>query len=207
MSAILEIDIFSDIICPWCYIGIKHLEQAFAQRPHLTPRYRWRSFLLNPSMPPEGMERQAYLNAKFGHSSAAVYGKIALAGRECGIDFQFSKIKNTPDTRPIHKLLIASGEKAESLSQLFYQAYFLEGRDIANRQVQSDIAKRAGLSLELLEREEESAKKQLEKDLKSGQDMDIEGVPYLVFAGSFSLAGAYPPDILLKTIDAAIRPR
>ena len=115
MTAIIDIDIFADIICPWCYIGKKRLEAAFAMRPHITPRYRWRTFLLNPTMPQQGMDRQAYLHAKFGPAASAVYARISKAGSESGIDFNFMDIEKTPDTRPIHKLLIAAGQQAEPL--------------------------------------------------------------------------------------------
>ena len=85
MTSRIDVDIFADIICPWCYIGKTRLDQAFSKRPNLTPVYRWRSFLLNPSMPAEGMDRQAYLTAKFGHAASAVYGRIAMAGLDAGI--------------------------------------------------------------------------------------------------------------------------
>ena len=76
----INVEIYADIICPWCYIGTRRLEEAFAKRPDITPVYHWRAFLLNPTMPRDGMDRNAYLHAKFGHSAAAVYGRIATAG-------------------------------------------------------------------------------------------------------------------------------
>ena len=145
MTAIIDIDIFADIICPWCYIGKKRLEVAFAMRPHITPRYRWRTFLLNPTMPQQGMDRQAYLHAKFGPAASAVYARISKAGSESGIDFNFMDIEKTPDTRPIHKLLIAAGQQAEPLSELFYHAYFLDGLDISSQDVQEVLIAKAGL--------------------------------------------------------------
>ena len=206
MNTIIDIDIFADIICPWCYIGKKRLEAAFAQRPHIKARYRWRTFLLNPTMPQQGMNRQAYLHAKFGPAASAVYARISQAGAESGIDFNFLDIEKTPDTRPIHKLLIAAGTKAEPLSEAFYQAYFLDGLDISDTGVQAELASKAGLDFTELAAQDEEAESQLAEDLDEGRMAGIEGVPLMIFAGRYSVAGAYPPDVLVSAIDACVRP-
>ena len=206
MTSRINVDIFADIICPWCYIGKTRLDQAFARRPELTPIYRWRSFLLNPSMPEEGMSRQAYLTAKFGHAASAVYGRIAMAGLDAGIDFQFSKIERTPDTRPIHQLLLAAGEDSETLATHFYKAYFLDGLDIGRPDVQDDMLAACGLVRQNLSEGLKQAATQLETDLQDCHTLGIEGVPMMIFNNSLSLAGAYPPDVLLNVIDSAARP-
>ena len=206
MTSRIDVDIFADIICPWCYIGKTRLDQAFSQRPNLTPVYRWRSFLLNPSMPAEGMDRQAYLTAKFGHAASAVYGRIAMAGLDAGIEFQFSKIQRTPDTRPIHHLMLAAGDKSEILADHFYKAYFLDGQDISEVNIQDEILEACGLDRQTLSPELTAAANQLETDLHDCHTLAIEGVPMIIFNGSLSLAGAYPPDILLNVIDSAARP-
>ena len=206
MSQCLDVEIFADIICPWCYIGKKRLDAAFTERPQITPRYIWRCFLLNPSMPEDGMSRQAYLMGKFGNAANAVYSRIASAGRQSGIDFNFLDIEKTPDTRPIHKLLIAAGTKAEPLSEAFYQAYFLNGLDISDTGVQAELASKAGLDFTELAAQDEEAESQLAEDLDEGRMVGIEGVPLMIFAGRYSVAGAYPPDVLVSAIDASVRP-
>ena len=206
MTTQITVDIFADIICPWCFIGKTRLDQAFARRPDIMPIYRWRCFLLNPSMPPEGMSRQAYLTAKFGHAASAVYGRIAMAGLDAGVDFQFSKIQRTPDTRPIHQLLLAAGTDSEALANGFYQAYFLDGRDIGKSEVQDELLEACGLSRAGLAEQLASAEAQMEIDLQDCHTLGIEGVPMMIFNDSLSLAGAYPPDILLNVIDTAARP-
>lgn len=206
MTTRIHVDIFADIICPWCYIGKTRLDQAFARRPDLTPVFRWRSFLLNPSMPPEGMSRQAYLTAKFGHAASAVYGRIAMAGLDAGIEFQFSKIERTPDTRPVHQLLLAADEHSEPLADKFYQAYFLDGQDIGITEVQDRLLDACGLSRDALAAKLPSAAAQMETDLQDCHTLGIEGVPMMIFNNNLSLAGAYPPDILLNVIDSAARP-
>lgn len=206
MTTQIDVDIFADIICPWCYIGKTRLDQAFAKRPEITPVYRWRSFLLNPSMPAEGMSRQAYLTAKFGHAASAVYGRIAMAGLDAGIEFQFSDIQRTPDTRPIHQLLLAAGPESEMLANQFYQAYFLDGLDIGAVEVQDTLLEACNLSREALAEKLTQAEAQMEIDLQDCHTLGIEGVPMMIFNNSLSLAGAYPPDILLNVIDSATRP-
>ena len=206
MTSRIDVDIFADIICPWCYIGKTRLDQAFSKRPDLIPVYHWRCFLLNPSISEEGMNRQAYLTEKFGHAASAVYGRIAMAGLDAGIEFQFSKIERTPDTRPIHHLLLAAGDKSEMLAERFYRAYFLEGLDIGDPEIQDELLQVCGLDRQMLFPHLAAAARQMETDLHDSHTLAIEGVPMIIFNGSLSLAGAYPPDILLNVIDSAARP-
>lgn len=201
----LHIDIFADIICPWCFIGKKRLEQAFVKRPHIQPVFHWRSFLLNPSMPDAGMDRQDYLRAKFGHAANAVYGRIAEAGQEAGIQFAFDAIGKTPNSRPVHQLLIAAGNNSFALSEQFYKAYFLDGKDISDKGLQSELCTEVGLDRIELEMQQDTSKAQLDADLQQGQNFGIDGVPFMVFQSRFSIAGAHPPDTLLNVIDAAIQ--
>ena len=205
----LTIDIYADIICPWCYIGKKRLEDALAQRPEITPEFRWRAFLLNPSMPSEGMDRQAYLTAKFGHAASAVYGRIAMAGLDAGISFNFSRISRTPDTRPLHMIMKAAGQGCWTLSEAFYQAYFIDGLDITDPDIQNQIYFASNMTdianLQAAPSDKVLAQS-VEQDLSDAGALGIEGVPYMVFNHSFAIAGAYPSDILVNAIDAAMRP-
>ena len=203
MSA-LTIDIYSDIICPWCYIGKKRLEEALSQRPNVTPEIRWRAFLLNPSMPRGGMDRQLYLKQKFGEASNAVYDRIAMAGKEAGIDFAFQDIALTPETSAVHTLLIASGKHSFSLSERFFQAYFLEGRDISDAAVQNELIAQEGCQNSYTKEALEAAARQINDDIQFGGNVGIDGVPFFVFNGEFSLAGAHPAPVLLSAIDAAL---
>ena len=203
----VTIDLYADIICPWCYIGKKRLETALADRPNIEFTINWRAFLLNPSMPPAGMDRQAYLAAKFGHAASAIYGRIAMAGLDAGISFAFSRIDRTPDTKPLHKLLIGAGKDSWALSEAFYQAYFLDGRDISDSYVQADIfAKMGKTSIYDDISENNKSQSRLEQDLADSHALGIDGVPFMVFNNAFSIAGAHPSDILLKVIDASVRP-
>ncbi|MGC6517995.1 MAG: DsbA family oxidoreductase [Candidatus Puniceispirillaceae bacterium] len=200
----LTIDIYSDIICPWCYIGKKRLEEALSQRPSISASIRWRAFLLNPSMPRSGMDRQLYLKQKFGEASNAVYDRIANAGKDAGIDFQFQDITLTPETSAIHALLIASGKHSFSLSERFFQAYFLEGRDISDPDVQKDLIHQEGCENSYTKDALQQATTQINDDIKFGADVGIDGVPFFVFNEQFSLAGAHPAPVILSAIDAAV---
>ena len=200
----LAIKVYSDIICPWCYIGKKRLEEALSQRPDLQVDISWRAFLLNPSMPRGGIDRQIYLKQKFGEASHAVYDRIAQAGRDAGIDFQFDEIERTPETSSIHALLIASGKHSFSLSERFFQAYFLNGQDISNPDIQKQIIDEEGCNSSYTQEAIENATTQINDDLAFGRQVGIDGVPFFTFNDQFSLAGAHPAPVLLSAIDAAI---
>ncbi len=200
----LTIDVYSDIICPWCYIGKKRLEEALAQRPGLSASIRWRAFLLNPSMPRGGMDRQHYLKQKFGEASNAVYDRIAMAGKDAGIDFAFNDIALTPETSAVHTLLIASGKHSFSLSERFFQAYFLEGRDISDAEVQKDLIQQEGCENSYTKDALQNAATQINEDIQFGGNVGIDGVPFFVFNNEFSLAGAHPAPVILSAIDAAM---
>ena len=201
----VDVEIYADVVCPWCYIGKKRLDAAFAARPHITPRYIWRAFLLNPTMPAEGMSRGAYLNAKFGHSANAVYGRIAATGLDSGIKFNFDAIKKTPDSRKAHRLLIAAGDQSLALSELLYQAYFIDGRDIGDDDVLASIMATHSPSEPVYDQfsaeRVSQIDQQMERDLSMASYYKLDGVPYFIFGGKYAIAGAHLADHLIPAID------
>ena len=130
----LQIEIFSDIVCPWCYIGKRRFERAHTARPHTGLAVTWRAFQLNPEMPADGIDRQRYLELKFGGGDQAgqVYHRIAAAGAEEGIDFAFDRIRRTPNTVNAHRLVrwARQQDRQDEVVESLFQAYFLEGLDI-----------------------------------------------------------------------------
>ena len=202
-NKIVNVEIYADIICPWCYIGKKRLDAAFAARRHVSPRYIWRGFLLNPRMPAEGMDRQAYLHNKFGSAAAAVYGRIAAAGLDSSIAFNFDKITRTPDSRGVHHVLLSAQNSVEILSEAFYRAYFIEGEDISNPDIIAAIIDGTGVDIDLDTVHSTATQRQLEQDLFLARQLQLEGVPYFIFAEQYAVAGAHLSEHFLPVIDAA----
>lgn len=204
MKPKLKIEIFADIICPWCYIGKKRLENALSERPEIDFAIEWKGFLLNPSIPQYGIDRRRYLLTKFGHAASSVYSRIEQAGKLAGIDFNFDAIQRTPDSRSVHELIIAAESNGYGLSEMFYQAYFLNGKDISSADTQQEILESSNLS-EISELQKiTEAKKILASDLTQANQLGIDGVPFFVFNNQISLAGAHPEHILLTAIDTAV---
>ena len=201
MTQYLDVEIYADIICPWCYIGKKRLDAAFIERPKITARYIWRCFLLNPSMPEDGMSRQAYLMGKFGKAANAVYGRIASAGRQSGIDFNFDQIKRTPDSRKTHRYLLAAAAMGSDLSDAFFRAYFIDGRDLGDEMELNEIAREQGVSIPPESLVNPALSRQIASDIKMSRRLRVDGVPYVIFAGQYSIAGAHMPEHIIPVID------
>ena len=207
----MEIDIFSDTICPWCFIGKRRLERALRERPQPELTIRWRAFQLNPDMPAEGMERRAYLELKFGGAAnaEAVYAQVRAAGETEDIPFAFDKIGRTPNTVESHRLIRYAheqGRQDETVEALF-QAYFLRGENIGDPEVLIAAAQEAGLAPEatraFLNSEAEAVAVRAE-DAQARQ-AGINGVPCFIFDGKYALAGAQPPEVLYQLFDLALQ--
>jgi predicted DsbA family dithiol-disulfide isomerase len=154
-------------------------------------------------MPENGMDRQTYLDNKFGSAAAAVYGRIAAAGLESGIEFNFDKIMRTPDSRKAHQLLLSGAPYTDRLSEALYQAYFIDGKDIGNDDSLNDTIKAAGIKIDPAVAASSAIRKQLENDLFMARQLQLDGVPYFIFAEQFAVAGAHMPEHLIPVIDAA----
>jgi predicted DsbA family dithiol-disulfide isomerase len=200
MSDPLSIAIYSDVICPWCYVGKRRLETALAA-PGMpaAPRFVWLPFELNPDMPAEGIERQAYRAQKFGAARSAELDRNMLeTGRELGIAFAFDRMTRTPNTRLAHRLIWAAGRQGrqdETVERLFH-GYFEEARDIGDPEVLASLAAEAGLAPEavataLSEAQSLDAVVDLEQQ---GYRMGIQGVPFFILAAKYGVSGAQPPE-------------
>ena len=142
----ISLEVFSDVVCPWCYIGWRRLESAVRQHQGVELDMRWRAFLLNPNMPPEGMERQAYIQAKFGQVGTSFYDRIAVVGRESGIAFDFGAITRTPDSRRIHQLIQGAGAAAHDVKLTLFADYFEHGVDISAPDYLNALSSRFGIA-------------------------------------------------------------
>jgi predicted DsbA family dithiol-disulfide isomerase len=207
-AAGINIDIYSDIVCPWCYVGKRRLERALTSVGRNVP-VTWRPFQLNPTMPLDGMDRSAYLKAKFGSLEAfgQMKEQLLAAGEEEQIPFAFEKIQRTPNTFAAHRLVwyAAQQGKQDEVVENLFGAYFLEGGNLGDVKTLTQVAVEAGL--DRIETETFLASEKGVVEVKAeeavGRRLGIRGVPYFVFNGSISISGAQPPDIIVSAIQQA----
>ena len=202
MTTPIHIDIFSDVICPWCYIGKRRLEIAAEIHGNVTLDIHWRAFLLNPAMRREGMDRQAYINAKFGSAGASFYERIASVGKEVGIDFNFAGITRTPDSRPAQALLKSAPDSTVgmALKQDLFDAYFINGQDIGDDEILSSLAENHSLPYP----SDQAHHTAVEQDLMEASRLNVQGVPFIIVEGEWAISGAHPPEAFQPLFDAAI---
>ena len=206
MTTTLRVDIFSDIICPWCLIGYHRLSQAVDSEPDIDVDIHWLPFELNPDMPAEGMNRRAYLEAKFGGPDGAerVYGRIASVLDEEGIEHDLSAIRRTPSTLAAHRLLALAEilGRGTELKRRLFGAYFREGRDIGRASVLLDCARDVGM-------DSEQARDWLDGDdglehVRSleadARRLGIQGVPHFILERKWSIPGAQPVDVMRQAL-------
>jgi predicted DsbA family dithiol-disulfide isomerase len=205
----LTIDIVSDVVCPWCFVGKRKLAAAldlYAQeRPDApAPRVTWRPFQLNPQMPAEGMPRSEYVQRKFGRSGTEVYARVSQAGKTVDIDFAFDRIERQPNTLAPHALIALAeehGRQDEVVDALFH-AYFLEGRDLTDRATLIEVAAGAGLPRGAVETclADEQARRAVAEEDEEARKMGVSGVPFFIFNGRYAVSGAQDPQTLLQAM-------
>lgn len=210
----MQLDIYADVTCPWCYIGKRRLERALAMAaagptgPQAIQVF-WRPFLLNPGMPPGGMDRKAYLAWKFGGTGRVSFisDRIAQEGREDGIPFAFDKITRTPNTVDAHRAIAFAQERgdAEPFVEALFAAYFTAGRDIGLRGELIAIGQDCGLDgAELADYlESDAGREAIVTSNDQARSFGINAVPCFVFDGREALAGAQPPEVFLRLFDFA----
>ncbi len=206
-DAAMRIDIVADVICPWCFIGKRRLEAALAQRPNIVAEITWRPFQLNPDMPAEGMPRDAYLAAKFGGQAHAkrINQAVVDTGAGVGIPFAFDKIERTPSTLAAHRLIRFAQRQGlgNGLVERVFGAYFIEGRDIGNRDTLAAIAGESGLDAaavrEFLAGSGDRA--EVMADDAGARRLGINAVPCFVFAGQYAISGAQEPAFFFPVFD------
>jgi predicted DsbA family dithiol-disulfide isomerase len=212
----VAIDIVSDVVCPWCYIGKRKLEAALSelatQNPPQEPAVRWHPFQLNPDLPAEGIPRTAYLRAKFGGDGrpADIYARVMAVGAEVGIAFDFDRIQVQPNTLAAHRLIAWAQERGDprltsDLVERLFEAYLVQGRSIGDAEVLAAIASESGLdpvaARQMLASAEGLAAVAAED--REARSVGINGVPFFIFNGSTAVSGAHEPKTLLEAIAKA----
>jgi predicted DsbA family dithiol-disulfide isomerase len=203
----LTVDVISDVICPWCYIGKRRLEKAIALAGRLDVRVRWHPFQLNPQMPREGMSRRAYRTAKFGswERSLALDAQVMEAGRGEGIDFAFEKQERTPNTLDAHRLIGLADREGlqDAVVEVLFRAYFTEGRDISVRQTLLDVVAQAGLDRRMAASmlDGDDGLDEIRAEEERARRAGVQGVPFFIINGEVAISGAQPPGVFLDAFD------
>lgn len=206
MTDPIKLDIMSDPICPWCYIGKTHLDRALADHPNHPFVIEWHPFQLNPDMPAEGMDRRAYLEQKFGGKEGAVraYAPVVEHAQNAGLTINFEAMQRTPNTLNAHRLIHWAGvEKRQTAAvDALFHAYFVDARDIGNIEVLADIADGIEMDAAVVTRlltSDVDAEDIRTRDAHS-RKMGISSVPTFIVANQHAVPGAQPPELWSKVI-------
>ena len=209
----LVVDVVSDVVCPWCFIGKHKLEAAIAKlrqaESSLETSVRWHPFELNPDLPRDGIPRMEYLERKWGSVARAEenYVRVRSAGESVGIGFRLDRIERQPNTFDAHRLVAwAQGQgDANALVERLFAAYFIEGRRVGDRDELARLAAESGLSQddarEMLA--SDTLKDDVANEAREALDVGVRGVPFFIFNGRMALSGAQDPETLLEAIAAA----
>jgi len=205
----LTIDVVSDIVCPWCYIGKRRLERALAMRPDVPVEVRWRPFFLNPWVPREGIGRDQYLETKFGSVEAykSIAKRVEAAAAQEGLVYALDKIARQPNTIDAHRLIRWAHERGDpaKMKQRLMELYFRDGADLTDREVLVQAAREAGLDPDEVRRDLASERDvaEVEAEAARANQAGINGVPFFIFGNRIRVSGAQSPEILASAIDEA----
>lgn len=206
----MQIDFIADVVCPWCYLGWRRLEKALAMRPDVQANIVWRPFQLDPSLPEEGVDRAAYMAAKFPDAErrAAIGQILKDAAAEDGIVMNLEAAKVSPNTNAAHRVIrwAQTVGAQEPVLEGVLSAYFTHGKDVGDPVVLADIAGEAGMDrLRVLQLLSEGADKDtITREHQLAHESGVSGVPFMIFDGKLAVSGAEPPERLVKAIDKAL---
>jgi predicted DsbA family dithiol-disulfide isomerase len=202
-----RLDIISDPVCPWCYLGAANLLHALAERPSHPFALAWRPYQLNPDLPPEGMDRQDHLRQKFGDPARVgpVHARIAAMGAEVGAAFAFERIRRTPNTLDAHRLIHWAGaERAQTAAAMgLFRRTFEAGEDISDHAVLRSAAEEAGLDGAVVARllAGDADRERVRAEAEEARAMGVTGVPTFVIGGHYVVTGAQPPGFWSRLMD------
>jgi predicted DsbA family dithiol-disulfide isomerase len=204
------IDVISDVICPWCFLGKRRLDAALEQLDGLDVFVRWRPFMLDPTIPPEGLDRQQYMLAKFGPERlATIHDPLITAGAELGVPYDFDAITRTPNTLDAHRLMRWSHtvERQHDMAERLFMAYWSEGQDIGDRSVLAACAGQVGINAEQIRDLLESPQdvEETKAEIQHATNIGVTGVPTFILGQSYALAGAQSPEVLADAIGRVAR--
>lgn len=203
----IRVDVISDVMCPWCYVGKRHLEKAIDLVSELDIEVYWRAFQLDATLPPLGKDRQQYLLDKFGEDKASdMYQQLVEVGKESEIDFRFDLIKKSPNTMNAHRLIKWARDQSpasqSALVEHLFELYFTKGENIGDPKVLTNAAIYAGVNLENLETDLASDKDidLINHQIEESRQMGVTGVPCFIIDLKHAIAGAHPPKSIAQTL-------
>lgn len=205
----LTIDVVSDVVCPWCFVGKRRLEKALALTPEIATEIRWRPYQLAPDLPPEGRPRREYMLAKFGDPERIrqIHERLTGIGAEEGIAFDFDRIAVAPNTLNAHRLILwaRSPETQGRVVEALFSAFFVEGRNLADDAELVAIGESCGLDGALLAEllSTEADIERIGREYASAQKIGVTGVPFFIVAGRYGIAGAEAPEAIAGAIRQA----
>jgi len=205
----VHIDVVSDVVCPWCYIGKRRLEQAITRNPDIPVEINWRPYFLNPWIPREGIDRQTYLETKFGSVEryAAIAERVAAAAALEGLVYARDKVSRQPNTLDCHRLILWSRSVTDPavMKQRLMDLYFAEGADLTDPKTLVQTAVTCGLDGDLVRRllASDADVERIENEANSAKEAGIDGVPCFIFNSSIVVTGAQSPDYLASAIARA----
>jgi len=209
----LPIDVVSDVVCPWCFIGKRRLEKAIALKPEIPVAVRYRPYFLNPWVPRAGISRADYLTTKFGsvvRYRANAERTVAVA-REEGLAFNVDAITRQPNTLDCHRLIRWAGEIGDAgrMKQRLMELYFTEGADLTDNEVLAGAARDCGMDADLTRRRlaTDEDVDTVSADAEAARSAGIDGVPCFILGGVFAISGAQAPDMLADAIVRAVAAR
>jgi predicted DsbA family dithiol-disulfide isomerase len=203
----VRIDVVSDIVCPWCFIGKHRLEKAIALNPDIPVEVHWRPYFLNDWIPREGISREQYLTTKFGSPERykGIAQRVSAAAAAEGLTYAMDKISRQPNTLDAHRMIRWADEigKAAEMKQRLMDLYFTEGADLTNHAVLAQAAADIGLDAEATRKALASDKDiaEIEREALSAKEAGIDGVPCFIFGGKFAISGAQAPEYLAEAIE------
>lgn len=207
-SSKVQIDVVSDVVCPWCYIGRQRLKQAIADLEGVEVEVRWRPYQLDPTIPAEGHDRKAYMLAKFGSEERLkeVHKTVLGAGQEAGIEFDFGAIAVSPNTLDAHRVIrwsqTAGPGVQDRLVGALFKAYFEDGKNVGDRSVLIDAAREAGMDVAVVESllPTDADRDAVRTEIETASRMGIRGVPCFLLENRYAVMGAQEPDALADAI-------
>jgi predicted DsbA family dithiol-disulfide isomerase len=202
----LEIDLFSDVVCPWCFIGTERLEQVLAHKG-IEAEVRHHPFLLSPDTPPEGRNVHQHLRKLYGRDPSPIFTRVEAAARETGIELDLTRQPFNYPTLPAHTLIRSAGPRGtqRALARQLFRTHFMEARNISEPQVLAEVAGRHGFGADEVTRllDSPDERERTMAEIQSAQTMGIRGVPFFVFNRRLAVSGAQPVAIFEKALEKA----